>query len=220
LKPGLLDRYLSPADSLSEILFGLIMTLTFTLGAGILVREDPDAARELLIATLGCNIAWGLIDGLMYLAGQRFERGRRVRLREMIRAEASEDKAIRLVASELDELLERVTGANDRDSLYRRIVRSVREGGSPSARLTREDFYGAVTSFFLVFLATVPAALPFAFVDDAHTALRVSNAILIGLLFVVGYHWARHTSLRPLRTGFSLMTGGVALVLIAIALGG
>ncbi|MGH9322622.1 MAG: VIT1/CCC1 transporter family protein, partial [Vicinamibacteria bacterium] len=170
--------------------------------------------------TLGCNIAWGLIDGLMYLAGQRFERGRRVRLRDSIRAEASEDRAIRLVAGELDEILERVTEANDRDSLYRKIVRSIREGGSLSVRLTREDFYGAVASFFLVFLATVPAALPFAFVEDARIALRISNAILIGLLFVVGYRWARHTSLRPLRTGLSLMVGGVALVLIAIALGG
>ena len=217
---GFLDRFLDPGDSLSEILFGLIMTLTFTLGAGILVREDPDAARELLIATVGCNIAWGLIDALMYLAGQRFERGRRARLRETILSEASEDKAIRLVAGELDELLERVTEPNDRDSLYRKIVRSIREGGSSTAGLTRQDVRGAIASFFLVFLSTVPAALPFAFVDDARTALRLSNAVLIGLLFVVGYRWARHTSLRPLRTGVSLMVGGLALVLIAIALGG
>ena len=98
MKPGLLDRALAPADSLSEILFGLIMTLTFTLGAGVLVREEPDAARELLLATLGCNIAWGLIDALMYLAGQRFERGRRARLADAIRAEATEDRAARIVA--------------------------------------------------------------------------------------------------------------------------
>src|SRR3990172_207312 len=92
---GLVDRYLAPGDSLSEILFGLIMTLTFTLGAGILVREDPGAARELLAATIGCNIAWGLIDGLMYLAGQRFEHGRRARLRDAIRAAFSSFGAAR-----------------------------------------------------------------------------------------------------------------------------
>src|SRR3990172_10172236 len=92
---GLVDRYLAPGDSLSEILFALVMTLTFTLGAGILVREDPAAARELLIATVGCNVAWGLIDALMYLAGERFERGRRARLVDAIRAEASEEKAAR-----------------------------------------------------------------------------------------------------------------------------
>jgi VIT1/CCC1 family predicted Fe2+/Mn2+ transporter len=196
------------------------MTLTFTLGAGILVREDPGAARELLVATVGCNLAWGLIDGLMYLAGQRFERGRRARLADVIRAEANEERAARLVAGELDELLERVTEPNDRDSLYRRIVRSVKSAEAPSIRLTREDFYGAVASFLLVFFCTLPAALPFAFVEDPRRALRLSNAILIGLLFVIGYRWARHTSLPPVRTGVSLMVCGLALVLIAIALGG
>jgi VIT1/CCC1 family predicted Fe2+/Mn2+ transporter len=214
------DKYLDPGDSLSEILFGLIMTLTFTLGAGIMVSEEPDALRDLLIATVGCNVAWGTIDGLMYLAGERFERARRARLADTIRAEASEEKAARRVAEEFDELLEPVTEESDRAALYRKIARSIR-AEAPSAGFTRrEDVYGAVASFFLVLFCSIPAALPYAFFDEAWTALRVSNAILIGLLFVVGYHWARHTNLPPMRMGFSLMVGGVALVLMAIALGG
>jgi VIT1/CCC1 family predicted Fe2+/Mn2+ transporter len=217
---SILDRYLAPEDSLSELLFGLIMTLTFTLGAGILAREDPNAARELLIATVGCNVAWGLIDGLMYLGGQLFERGRRARLVDAIRAEASEERAARRVAGEFDELLKRVTEESDRASLYRKIVRSVREGAPLSARLTREDFCGAVASFFLVFFSSIPAALPFLFFDQAWIALRFSNAILIGLMFVVGYRWARHTNLPPIGVGLGLMGGGLAMVLVAIALGG
>jgi VIT1/CCC1 family predicted Fe2+/Mn2+ transporter len=220
LSRGFLDRFLDPGDSLSEVLFGLIMTLTFTLGAGIMVREDPDGGRELLIATIGCNVAWGLIDGLMYLAGQRFERGRRARLADAIRGERDEERAMSLVAGELDEMLERVTDARARDALYRKIVRSVREGEVPPARLTREDVSGAVASFFLVFFSSIPAALPFLFLDEAWIALRFSNALLIGLLFVVGYRWARHTNLPPKRMGFSLMVGGLVLVLVAIALGG
>ncbi len=184
-----LDRYLAPGDSLSEILFGLIMTLTFTLGVGIVVREDPNAARDLLIATVGCNIAWGLIDALMYLAGERFERGRRARLVDAIRADATEEAAARRVAGEFDELLERVTDESDRASLYRNIARAVREGEPQPTRLTREDVHGAIASFFLVFSCSIPAALPFLFFEQAWTALRVSNAVLIGLLFVVGYHW-------------------------------
>jgi VIT1/CCC1 family predicted Fe2+/Mn2+ transporter len=213
-------KYLSPGDSLSEILFGLIMTLTFTLGAGIIVREDPGAARELLIATVGCNVAWGIIDALMYLAGQRFESGRRARLRDAVRAETDEEKAVRMVAGELDELLSGVTEASDRDALYRKIARSVRAGAPLATTLTREDVYGALASFWLVFFSSIPAAFPFLIIDDAWVALRVSNAILIALLFVVGYRWARHTNLPPVRVGLSLMVGGVALVLVAIALGG
>jgi hypothetical protein len=216
----LIDRYLAPGDSLSEVLFGLIMTLTFTLGAGLVVREDPEAARDLLAATIGCNIAWGVIDGLMYLAGQSFEHGRRARLRNAIRAAAGEEEAARSIAGELDELLERVTEASDRDSLYRKIARSIRSSETPSVGLTREDVYGGIASFWLVFFSSVPAALPFLVIEDPWVALRVSNSVLIGLLFVVGYRWARHTTLQPLRVGLALTVGGVALVLVAIALGG
>ena len=75
---GLLKhRYIDPNTSLSEVLFGLIMTLTFTLGAGIMIQEEGrEGARQLLIATIGCNIAWGIIDGALYLVGQLFDRGR------------------------------------------------------------------------------------------------------------------------------------------------
>jgi hypothetical protein len=61
---SLVHRYVDPATSLGEILFGLIMTLTFTLGAGIIIEDEGrEGARELLIAVIGCNIAWGVIDG-------------------------------------------------------------------------------------------------------------------------------------------------------------
>ena len=72
-----MERYLDPASTLGEVLFGLIMTLTFTLGAGIIIEDEGrEGARQLLIALIGCNIAWGLIDGVLYLAGQLFDRGR------------------------------------------------------------------------------------------------------------------------------------------------
>jgi len=220
LPEGLFHRYLDPGESLSEILFGLVMTLTFTLGAGVFVREDPNAARELLIATVGCNVAWGLIDALMYLGGQRFEQGRRAQVRDAIRAAASEEDAARLVAGELDEFMESITEASDRASLYHKVARSIRTGEPPSAGLSREDVYGAIASFWLVFFSSIPAALPFLFIEDPWIALRLSNAILIGLLFYVGYRWARHTNLPPIRVGLALTLGGVALVLVAIALGG
>jgi hypothetical protein len=51
---------------MGEILFGLIMTLTFTLAAGIVIQEEGRAgAREMLIGILGCNLAWGIIDGVL-----------------------------------------------------------------------------------------------------------------------------------------------------------
>jgi VIT1/CCC1 family predicted Fe2+/Mn2+ transporter len=84
----------------------------------------------------------------------------------------------------------------------------------------RADLYGALASFWLVFCASIPAAVPFLFIDDARIALRTSNGILICLLFLAGYRWARYTELKPLRTGLTFMIVGAALVVMAIALGG
>ena len=67
-------RHLDPGSHMGEILFGLIMTLTFTLAAGIVIQEEGRAgAREMLIGILGCNLAWGIIDGVLYVLGQVFE---------------------------------------------------------------------------------------------------------------------------------------------------
>ena len=62
-----IHRYLDPASRLSEILFGLIMVLSVTLTAGLTVAEGAAGVRQLLLAALGCNVAWGIIDGVMYV---------------------------------------------------------------------------------------------------------------------------------------------------------
>ena len=85
-RSSLMHRYLDPADSLGEILFGLIMTLTFTLSAGIIIEDEGrEGARQLLIAVIGCNIAWGIIDGVQYVVGRLFDRGRLRRLGSAVR---------------------------------------------------------------------------------------------------------------------------------------
>ena len=71
-------RHLEPVDRLGETLFGLIMALGIT-GAARLGIEANDN-RSLFIAVLGCNIAWGIVDGAMFVLGRLFERGRQARL--------------------------------------------------------------------------------------------------------------------------------------------
>lgn len=63
---------LNPIDRVSEIIFGLIMALSFT-GAATASREE---IRTVLFAALGCNLAWGLVDGVMYLVSLLTERTR------------------------------------------------------------------------------------------------------------------------------------------------
>jgi len=215
-------RYIDPATSLSEVLFGLIMTLTFTLGAGLMIQEEGrEGARQLLIATIGCNIAWGIIDGALYLVGQLFDRGRLRALGLAVRQAPTVPTASRLLAGELDEILSAVTTDAERGTLYGRIAENMRSKSTATARrLGKEDWLGAWASFWLVFLTSVPAAIPFLLIDEAHLALRVSNAVLLTLLFATGYWWSRFTLGKPWVVGLCFLVGGVGLVAAAIALGG
>jgi hypothetical protein len=220
-RSAFLERYLDPATTLGEVMFGLIMTLTFTLGAGIIIQDEGrEGARQLLIAAIGCNIAWGVIDGALYLVGQLFNRSQRRRLAWTVRNTADERAASALIADELDPLLENVTTASERDSLYRHIANNLRTAEAKVEPLTRSDVLGAIASFWLVFLTSAPAAIPFLLIDEAHLALRVSNAVLLAILFVTGYWWARYTLDKPWIVGLSFLVGGTSLVLVAIALGG
>jgi VIT1/CCC1 family predicted Fe2+/Mn2+ transporter len=61
---------------------------------------------------------------------------------------------------------------------------------------------------------------PFLIVRDRFIALRASNLLLLLTLFLVGFRWARATNTNPWLFGSILLLGGLALVGIAMALGG
>ncbi|HUL08220.1 MAG TPA: VIT1/CCC1 transporter family protein [Candidatus Acidoferrum sp.] len=83
----------------------------------------------------------------------------------------------------------------------------------------RQDFSAALVAFLLVSAAALPGVIPFLLLSDSNLALRVSNTVLILLLFF-GYGWGHYTDARPWRVGLTVMVLGIAMVLIAVVLGG
>jgi hypothetical protein len=214
-------QHLDPGSHMGEALFGLIMTLTFTLGADLVIQEQgPKGARQMLIGILGCNLAWGLIDGVLYVLGCAFERGRLHRIGYEVKAATSPLRARRLVADELDELLVPLTHAQQRDSLYAAIVQRVMTGSTVPQAVTRKDLLGGLESGLLVFACSFPAVLPFLLFDEPQFALRVSNTILLALLYYLGYRHAKHTLAKPWIAGLVFLLAGLFLVTVAIWLGG
>ena len=216
-----LAGHLDPGSIMGEVLFGLIMTLTFTLGASLVIEEEGrQGARAMLIGIIGCNVAWGIIDGVLYVLGSMFERGRMRRVGFDVRDSASPDQARALVAKELDDYLVPVTESVERESLYDSIVSRLRQSPPAPNKVRREDLLGGLAAGWLVIACSIPAVIPFLLIDDLHRALRVSNAILLALLFYVGYRHARHTTAHPLLTGLVFLLVGVFLVALTIRLGG
>jgi hypothetical protein len=214
LKTG--KRVLEPIDRISEILFGLIMVLTFT-GSLSVAEAGREDVRVMLIGALGCNLAWGIIDGIFYLMGCLAEKGRDLATWQAVRGCDSPQEANRVIAEALPSVVVSVMQPGELESLHQRV----RQLPEPlRTRLNRDDWFGACGVALLVFFSTIPVALPFVFIQSAGPALRASNAIAIVMLFLTGCAFGRLTTRRPLPVGIAMVALGITLVAITIALGG
>lgn len=215
------QRHLDPASRLGEILFGLIMVLGATLTAGLTAADGAQGAKALLKAALGCNIAWGIIDGVMYVMNCVIERSSKARLAMAIQQAPDSKAALELVRDEYDFDLESVTSPPERETLYQSILRHLERTKPRKVSITREDIYGAVACCWLVILSCLPAALPFLiFPSQPVLALRVSNGLLIAMLFALGHKWAQYAHTNRLLAGLAMVLIGLGLVGVAALLGG
>jgi hypothetical protein len=210
-------RVLEPNERISEVLFGLIMVLTFT-GSLSVAEADRGEVRTMLIGALGCNLAWGIIDGAFYLMGCLNERGTSIRSLRRLRKATAPDEGQRIVAEMIPSMVADVLGPTELEPIRRKLVQSPQPPARP--RLSKEEWLGALAVFCWVFVTTFPVALPFIFVQDVERAMRTSNAIAIIMLFLAGYAFGRVSEYRPWMTGLAMVGLGSALVGMTIALGG
>ena len=178
-------RFLEPIDRVSEVLFGLIMVLTFTgsLSAAEAGRAD---VRAMLIGALGCNLAWGIIDGVFYLMGCLAEQGHERAARRALRSAAGDPAgARRVLADALPSFVASAARPEELDAIAERV----RAQAEPvtGARLGRDEWLGSLSVFLWVFLTTFPVVVPFLFLSEPVHALRLSNAVALVLLYVSGH---------------------------------
>src|SRR5215475_4774489 len=91
---GLLD----PINRISEIMFGLIMAVTI-VGSLSIATAGTNEVRTVMSAALGCNLAWGFVDAVMYLVRTLTERTRNIALAKQVIG-ADSDTAHRLIMAE------------------------------------------------------------------------------------------------------------------------
>jgi len=210
-------RVLDPIDRVSEVLFGLIMVLTFT-GSLSVAEAGRDDVRAMLIGALGCNLAWGIIDGILYLMGSLAEKGRGLLMFRAVRKATDPKEAQRVIAEALPSVVADVLTPTELEAMHERLKQLPEPPAQ--ARLSPDDWRGAVGVFLLVFVSTFPVVIPFIFMRSAGPALRVSNVVAIVMLFLTGYAFGRLTGRRPWLVGISMVVLGSILVGLTMALGG
>jgi VIT1/CCC1 family predicted Fe2+/Mn2+ transporter len=209
--------WIDTEDRISEILFGLIMALTFTCTISI-AQSDEATVKDMLIGAFGCNTAWGLVDAVLYIMMARTAEKRGITILNFVRKSKDKDKAHGFIADALPAVVANVLNPEEMESIRQRILQLPEP--KISTKQKWRDYKIAVGIFFLVLLSTLPVAAPFIFIDDVQTALRISNVIAILMLFFCGWGLAKYAGRKRFLMGITMSILGIILVLVTIALGG
>lgn len=208
---------LDPIERVSEVIFGLLMAMTF-VGALSAATAGREEIRTMMLTALGCNLAWGLADAVMYLVRTATERTRRRTMLARLRGGADAATGRTVVADALPPLVADAAGSEGLELLRRRLAELPALPTGP--RLGMRDFRGALGVFLLVVLATFPVVVPFMLFDRTATAMRASNLVALVMLFIAGWILARYAGGSPWRGGAAMAVTGAALIAAIMALGG
>jgi len=211
------EPVLSPVDRVSELLFGLFMALTF-VGAVSVAESGREEIRSMLAAALGCNVAWGLVDAVMYLVRTVTDRGRLLTLVRSVQAAPDAASGRRLIEQSLSKTAAGLVSETEIEAIRGRIVAFPSVPQRPTLR--GDDLLAAFAIFLLVVASTFPVTLPFVIFDDVGTAKAVSRAVALTMLFLGGLALGRYAGYGSWRVGFLMAGLGTAVVAAVMALGG
>lgn len=207
---------LDSIERVSEMCFGLFMALTF-VGAVSAANAEADVGRTVLFAALGCNLAWGLVDAVMYLVRTMTERGKRLTLAMQVKAAPDDAAGVRILHDALPTTMRDLLDPSELEAMRGRLVAATLP---EKPHLHGRDILGGLGIFVIVVLTTFPVALPFVLMTSMKEALLVSRILTFVMLFGGGFALARHAGAEGWKGGLMLVGLGVALTVAIIALGG
>src|SRR6516164_2623628 len=113
-------RLLDPVERVSEILFGLIMALTFTLTIS-LVEAETKEVRDMLLAAISCNIAWGIVDGVMYTLTSLAARGHDRLILDFIQKTRDADEAREFISEAMPPVVANTLSAENFETIRKKL---------------------------------------------------------------------------------------------------
>jgi len=211
------ESVLNPVDRVSEMLFGLLMALTF-VGAVSVADSGHEKIQSMFKAALGCNLAWGLVDAVMYLVRTVTERGRLLTLVRSVRSAPDAETGCGIIKRSLSRVLVGLVSSAEIEAIRGRILKLPPVPTRPT--LHWDDLRAALTIFVIVVAATFPVVLPFLLFQDVGTAKGTSRAIALAMLFLGGLTLGRFAGYGSWRVGLMMAGLGSLLVVVINALGG
>jgi hypothetical protein len=218
-------RHLDTLDILSAAVYGIMIVMMFTISVhifshGLGAMTTRAEVNSLFKAAVSSALTWAFIDAVIFLLGSVAERDQSGRIVRSVQRAPSRQHAIAEVSTLLGDRLYDVTNEEERGILASSIVNQLNNRKAHHGAITRDDVVAAFAMFTAGAAGTLPISLPLLLIPDPWLALRMSNAVAIISLFIMGYYWAKHAGVRPVRTGLVIAMVGTLLVMVAIWFGG
>ena len=208
---------LNPIDRVSEILTAIVMLLTF-VGSLSVATTGRQEMHAMLVGAVGCNVAWGIIDAVLYLMDCLAEKRTALVTLRAVRTASDSTKTRQLIADSLPSVVASIVEPQELETLHQRLKHL--PAPPEHVHLDWDDWRRRDRDLF----AHVPEHTP----DDRSVRFHArQNAGF------ANHRWhchrdvvCRRLSLRPLdwqsalRIGLALVAIGVALVAMTMALGG
>lgn len=207
-------EHLSEADVQVEMLCGVIMVLVligylkWSLG-----QDDIEFKKLMMLVPLGCNAAWGIIDGIMYVLINLRERGNKSKLLSLVKSAKDQNDALALVRKEFGFAFFDLLNQDTQKNIYEEIVKGATNATIVKPKgISKNDLRLVLKTFLIVFSSGVPIVIPFFFLNDVWLAIRISHIIGLVMLFCIGYWWAKFASRHRIRSAIGLTILGVVIV--------
>jgi hypothetical protein len=196
------------------MLFGLIMVLAIT-GT---VWLGTHSTKAIISAGIGSCVAWGIVDGIIYVYSSLLERGRIALAAQEASTCTGDGCDLRTIKEELEGTIVDTLGEREKHEVAQHILARLKPVENHT-HATRDDIMGGIAAGMLVFVSGVPPLLPFMFLDGVW-AMRLSSIIGFVMLYAIGYRWGGYVGRSRFWTGVTMMSVGIAITGVVIALGG
>jgi hypothetical protein len=208
------EEHLSEGDMQIEMLCGVIMVLVMIGYLKLsMVQEGVEFQKIMILVPLGCNAAWGIIDGIMYVLINLRERGKKIKLLSLIKLSKDQNESLTIIKNEFGSRFIDLLNKDTQTNIYQEILKSLTTASVEKPKgISKKDLRIVLNTFLIVFFTGIPLVLPFVLLNDVWLAIRISHIIGLVMLFCIGYWWAKLASRHKVRSAIALTILGVVIV--------
>ena len=204
-----------------EMLCGIIMVLVMIGYLKLALGQGFEFQKTMILVPLGCNAAWGIIDGIMYVLLNLRQRGKYSNLLSLVKSAKDQNDALTSIEDEFGFTIIGSLNKDDQTNIYHEILKRLTNVAAENPKgISKEDLRVVIVTFLIVFFTGFLLIIPFIIFNDVWLAIRISHIIGLVMLFCIGYRWGKSASRNKIRSGIAITILGVVIVGITEVLGG